>query len=85
MPKEKAVLVLDTILSMNRVLLCGFQLLLHLPYSRKLELEADQVGLQLIAKVMMLFTSHDGVYSVLPLTFTIRGERAEMLQLKRDC
>ena len=33
----------------NRVVL--FQLMLHLPYSRKLEREADKVGLDLAARV----------------------------------
>ena len=35
----------------KRFVTLKFQILLHLPYSRKLELEADEVGLQLIAKV----------------------------------
>lgn len=29
------------------------QIMLHLPYSRKLEAEADEVGLQLVAKVAL--------------------------------
>lgn len=32
----------------------SYQILLHLPYSRKLEEEADEVGMNLAAKVLHL-------------------------------
>jgi hypothetical protein len=36
----------------------GFKILLHLPYSRKLEEEADEVGMLFAAKVSLFIVFH---------------------------